>query len=260
MHSPSLGVPAKIAYDRNAHRDFYLTHALLPLAAALLASTVLMGLGGDFWLADLLYRWEGGRWALKNAALTSGLIHRDGKLLSTVAWVATTGLAVWAWRRNGGQRFRMPLLYLAVAVALATGMVSLLKAVTHMDCPWDLSRYGGSRAFVGLFEAHSTDMPRGVCFPAGHSSAGYAWVALYFVALALKPAWRWPALAVGLCAGLLFGIGQQLRGAHFLSHDLWTLTVCWGVALALYRALLWPPPGLAQFVHPPSSNVKEPRA
>ncbi|WP_179570759.1 MULTISPECIES: phosphatase PAP2 family protein [unclassified Xanthomonas] len=260
MHSPSLGMPTVSASNPSAHGHFYLSHALLPLAATLLASTVLMGLGGDFWFADLLYRWEGGHWALKNAALTRSLIHHDGKLLSTVAWVATAALAAWAWRRADGQRYRLPLLYLALAVALSTGVVSLLKSLTHMDCPWDLSRYGGRLPYIGLFEARPAGMPHAACFPAGHSSAGYAWVALYFVALALKPAWRWPALAVGLGAGLLFGFGQQLRGAHFLSHDLWTLSLSWCVALGLYRVLLWRPQVSARSMHLPLPVVKESRA
>ncbi|MNV84902.1 hypothetical protein D3C71_1788110 [compost metagenome] len=37
--------------------------------------------------------------------------------------------------------------------------------------------------------------------------------------------------------GLLFGFAQQLRGAHFLSHDVWTLAISWFVALALYLAM-----------------------
>lgn len=258
MHSPSLPLPAVSALPAPA--AFYRNHLWLPLAATLLASTALMGLGGDFWFADLLYRWEGGHWALQNAILTRNLIHHDGKLLSTVAWVVTAGLAVWAWRRADGRRYRLPLLYLASAVALSTGVVSLLKSLTHMDCPWDLSRYGGRLPYIGLFEARPAGMPHAACFPAGHSSAGYAWVALYFFALALKPAWRWPALAVGLGAGLLFGLGQQLRGAHFLSHDLWTLSLSWAVALGLYRALLWRPQAPARSMHLPLSDVKESRA
>ncbi len=39
---------------------------------------------------------------------------------------------------------------------------------------------------------------------------------------------------IGLVAGLIFGISQQLRGAHFLSHDLWSLTICWLVALGFF--------------------------
>jgi membrane-associated PAP2 superfamily phosphatase len=44
-------------------------------------------------------------------------------------------------------------------------------------------------------------------------------------------------LSVGLGLGLLFGFAQQLRGAHFLSHDLWTLGIAWSAALTLYLAM-----------------------
>ena len=83
-------------------------------------------------------------------------------------------------------------------------------------------------------------MPAASCFPAGHASAGYAWVALYFFFLARRPAWRWRGLAIGLIAGAVFGIAQQLRGAHFFSHDLWTLMICWSTALLLYVGMLAP--------------------
>jgi membrane-associated PAP2 superfamily phosphatase len=29
-----------------------------------------------------------------------------------------------------------------------------------------------------------------------------------------------------------------MRGAHFLSHDLWSLMLCWLTALGLYAAML----------------------
>jgi membrane-associated PAP2 superfamily phosphatase len=32
----------------------------------------------------------------------------------------------------------------------------------------------------------------------------------------------------------VFGIGQQLRGAHFLSHDVATALICWLLSLGLY--------------------------
>ncbi|WP_210763428.1 hypothetical protein [Xanthomonas hydrangeae] len=33
----------------------------------------------------------------------------------------------------------------------------------------------------------------------------------------------------------MYGGVQQLRGAHFLSHDLWTAMICWCTALAVFR-------------------------
>lgn len=38
--------------------------------------------------------------------------------------------------------------------------------------------------------------------------------------------------------GLTFGITQQLRGAHFLSHDLWSAALCWAIAWETARLLL----------------------
>ncbi|WP_448143308.1 phosphatase PAP2 family protein [Stenotrophomonas bentonitica] len=230
--SPAL-VP--LASDAPAQASGFLRrHLGWPLLAVLATSAVLMVGGGDQWLADQLYRMEGHHWLLQNAWATSQLIHKGGKWLSAAATLLAIVLCFHAWRHERAAAWRWPLLYLLLAVALGTGVVSLLKSLTNMDCPWDLARYGGLRDYVGLFATRPHGMPRGACFPAGHSSAGFAWVSLYFFALLVRPAWRWRGLAVGLVAGGVFGAAQQLRGAHFLSHDLWTLATCWTVSLLLF--------------------------
>jgi membrane-associated PAP2 superfamily phosphatase len=230
--SPAL-VP--LASDAPAQASGFLRHHLgWPLLVVLATSAVLMVGGGDQWLADQLYRMEGHHWLLQNAWATSQLIHKGGKWLSAAATLLAIVLCFHAWRHERAAAWRWPLLYLVLAVAFGTGVVSLLKSLTNMDCPWDLARYGGLRDYVGLFAPRPHGMPRGVCFPAGHSSAGFAWVSLYFFALLVRPAWRWRGLAVGLVAGGVFGAAQQLRGAHFLSHDLWTLATCWTVSLLLF--------------------------
>ena len=40
-------------------------------------------------------------------------------------------------------------------------------------------------------------------------------------------------LLTGLLAGGIFGVAQMARGAHFLSHTLWTAGICWFVAFGL---------------------------
>ncbi|MFL9584636.1 phosphatase PAP2 family protein [Stenotrophomonas sp. AB1(2024)] len=233
-----LPAPAALvspAPNASVHASTFLRrHLGWPLLAVLAASTLLMAGGGDQWLADQLYRLEGHQWLLQNAWTTSQLVHKGGKWLSAAATLLVIVLCFHAWRHERAAAWRWPLLYLVLAVALGTGVVSLLKSATNMDCPWDLARYGGLREYVGLFATRPQGMPRGACFPAGHSSAGFAWVSLYFMALLVRPAWRWRGLAIGLVAGGAFGAAQQLRGAHFLSHDLWTLATCWTVSLLLF--------------------------
>ena len=52
----------------------------------------------------------------------------------------------------------------------------------------------------------------------------------YFALRERCPAAARTWLAAALGAGLLLGLAQQMRGAHFMSHTLWTAWICWTVA------------------------------
>jgi len=219
-----------------AARGHFLQHYLLPpWIAVLFASVLLMAGGGDQWIADQLYRWQGGSWALRDHWWTQQLIHRGGKHISVLCALLLIAALLRTYIDHRWQRLRRPLLYVLLTLGLSTGLVALLKSVTAMDCPWHLQRYGGAREFIGLFSARPADYGAVACFPSGHASAGYGWIGLYFFALHLIPQWRKHVLGLVLAVGALFGIAQQLRGAHFLSHDLWTLGISWTVAVLLYR-------------------------
>ena len=166
--------------------------------------------------------------------------HVAGRNASVALWcIVVTALAMACMRRHW-RAWRRPLACLALSVLLSTALVAWIKSWSNMDCPWDLLRYGGERAYVDLFSARPAGMPRGACFPAGHASGGYAWMAAYFFFLAVRLAWRWHGLVAGLALGLAFGVSQQLRGAHFLSHDLWTAALCWLVAVAVHASARQP--------------------
>lgn len=63
--SPALpGFAPRLSYGWSS-RVFLRRHALWPLLAWLALSLLSMGLGGDFWLADRLYAWQGGHWSLQ---------------------------------------------------------------------------------------------------------------------------------------------------------------------------------------------------
>ena len=56
----------------------------------------------------------------------------------------------------------------------------------------------------------------------------------YFYASVYYPKQRMKVLTTVLILGFIFGISQQLRGAHFLSHDIWSLLVCLFVNIGVY--------------------------
>lgn len=219
---------------------FWRTHFWMPLAAFLILSAVLLGLHGDQWIADRIYALEGNAWTLQSAYLSQDILHAAGRQASKNAWFVVLIFCVGSFLTNRLRTWRLPLVYVLVASLLSTAVVGLLKRHTNIDCPWDLLRYGGEHAYYGLFAQRPTELGRAACFPAGHASAGYAWIALYFFALSTRPEWRWWMLGSALALGMLFGSAQQLRGAHFMSHDVWTLMICWLVALGLYVLMLAP--------------------
>ncbi len=213
---------------------FLLAHAAPPLLVLSALTAASMGLGGDLWLADRLYALQGGHWAWREAFLTQHVVHRLGRDLDIALWLAV--LVAWciALRRQAWEPLRAPLACLLASTALAMASVAWVKSWSNMDCPWDLLRYGGDRPYIGLLAMRPVGLARGACFPAGHASGGYAWLALYFFFADVRPRWRWIGLATGISLGLVFGISQQLRGAHFLSHDLFTAALCWAVAVACW--------------------------
>tara|TARA_R110001599_G_scaffold161454_1_gene350089 strand:+ start:295 stop:915 length:621 start_codon:yes stop_codon:yes gene_type:complete len=192
----------------------------------------------DFTLADFIYRLQGNTWAWKEALITQDVLHKGGKWLSLAMGLGTLFLLILSTMVTRLKEYRTPLLYLFSATLLAALLVATIKHLVSMECPWDLIRYGGDRGFIGLLDIRPPSMPASACFPAGHASAGYTWIALYFFFAAIRPHWRWAGLALGLGLGLTFGLTQQLRGAHFLSHDLWTVMICWSVSFVLSKVLL----------------------
>lgn len=206
----------------------------------LLCFTLIIEFGHfDTRLADTFYAWGGNHWQLKNAWVTAVLIHKWGKYFSIA--IVLIVLSIWGssfvWPTFTHWKSRLQ--YLLIASLSGSLLVSTAKSITNISCPWDFSRYGGTQEYLSLIEqlwvrngSH--------CFPAGHASAGFAWVAIYFVGLHTRSLWRWWGLACALLCGCIFGFSQQLRGAHFLSHDLWSFGFCWMVSLIYYHLLLKP--------------------
>ena len=211
------------------------THLWIPLLIFAATIAVITWQHFDWRLAHSLYAGQGDAWPLRKAFLTETLIHKRGHDLSVAAWLAALVTWLVALKREALRPWRRPLGYLLLSVLLSTLLISWIKSWSNIDCPWDTVGLGGDRPYVSVFSIRPAGLPHGRCFPAGHASGGYAWMALYFFFLMIRPHLRWRGLAIGVGAGLVFGIAQQIRGAHFVSHDLWTAMLCWMVAFGLYR-------------------------
>jgi membrane-associated PAP2 superfamily phosphatase len=217
---------------------FWRNHLYIPLFIFVLAVTCFELGGVDIWLADRLYALEGGTWALKNAWITSAIIHQTGKKLSLLIAATILVTLIFSYISKYLHQYRRELAYLLLAAGGGSVLISILKSISHVSCAWDFSRYGGTEEYTSVY-TQILNMSGENCFPAGHASGGYAWLAFYFLGVYKQSNWRWAGLCFALGVGLVFGISQQLRGAHFITHDLWTLAICWFFSLFVFKLMLF---------------------
>lgn len=172
---------------------------------------------------------------VKQAVIVIGVLAIAGFLVSLLP----TRLA--RWRRSLG--------YLVLALGVSTSIVTPLKALTGVHCPWSLTDFGGQETFTPLLAERAPTLKPGRCWPGGHASAGFSLLALFFVLRDRRPRLARYALGLALGLGTVMSLGRVMQGAHFLSHNLWTLLFDWTICLACYRLLLYrraatPAPGI----------------
>jgi membrane-associated PAP2 superfamily phosphatase len=238
-------------------RRFWLTHAWLPAAALAAALAAVAAFDLDRRLADaLFFDRASGTWVGASSWWAVDVIHTGGAML--VRLLGLAALAVWlAGFRSGRLRpWRAQAGYVVLALVLCTSAVAGLKQVTRVDCPRDLAGYGGDRSYAPLLSAPDRQAPQGRCYPGSHASSGFALMAFYFALRARRPRLARGLLVSAIAVGALFSVGQQARGAHFLSHDLTSAGLAWFLLLALWHRLLEsPPPDQARLI-PPASRVR----
>jgi membrane-associated PAP2 superfamily phosphatase len=220
--------------------------ASLRLGATLaIAALIIVALGRftdvDLVLADVLYDRAARAFPWREAWLTATFGHQILKTLLTVlaACFITAALAdtVWPQARLDRPLARLRLRVVAWSALLVPLATSLLKQSSDAHCPWDLARYGGSEAYVRLFEALPAGVAPGHCLPAGHASSAL-WLVSLVVLWLPGPARRaWRAWGLVLAPGLALGWMQQMRGAHFLTHTLWSAWIACAIVLALVLLL-----------------------
>jgi len=214
-----------------------LKHRLVLQAAGLALAALLIWLLGnsalDFQLSALAYSPAGQAFPLRDAWLTESVGHKGLKYLGNFLWLGLLGVAIAFpdWRRE--------VLRAALGALLAATAVSVLRGWSAHSCPWDLAAFGGGAQWFALLAEVPAIPGPGRCLPSGHASSGFALFALYFALRDAHPRQARVALALAWTLGLIAAAVQVARGAHFLSHGLWTAWVCWAVCVALWAALDW---------------------
>ena len=186
--------------------------------------------------------WDSTAWDMQLATMLgepSGFVLRDHWWMAkfmhagarNLGWVFLVAMLIGIWRPWGALRDLATadrvILFLSVLSALLS--VTLIKGFSQTSCPWDLQAFGGMAPSVSHWNLWVRDGGGGHCFPAGHASTGFAFMAAYFGLRQNNAPGAIKWLIMASSVGLILGFSQQMRGAHFMSHTLWTAWLCWTV-------------------------------
>jgi membrane-associated PAP2 superfamily phosphatase len=200
-------------------------HHDLLIAMTALALVLAWDLSGlDLAATRLVAGPEGFAW--RDPWVTRVLFHEGGRWL---AGLLLALLAINVWRPliagpTGAQRLR----WLLVTLACMT-VVPALKRVSETSCPWDLAEFGGVATYLSHWRFGLGDGGPGHCFPSGHAVSAFAFLSGWFELRQHRPGLARAWLVMVLALGLLYGATQFVRGAHYVSHTLWTAWLCWGL-------------------------------
>jgi membrane-associated PAP2 superfamily phosphatase len=209
----------------------------------------------DYWFADAVST-PGVGFPLKGNVILKLYLHDEAKHLIVIAalahllmWFLSFLPAHWMNLQGLVSRFmqhlraeRKSYLYVFLAMALSTGLVTELKSITGVQCPWSITRYGGDQEHSSFMApSPATASKVGECWPAGHASRGFSLFALFFAWRDRRPQRARAGLALAITVGLVFSVSRMLQGAHFFSHNIWSALICWTVSAALYYMMLYQP-------------------
>jgi membrane-associated PAP2 superfamily phosphatase len=204
-------------------------------ADAWVALVALLGmLAWEFSGLDLtLTRWVGSPsgFAWRDSLSAGWLLHDGGRMLG---WSLLALLVLDAIRPLLAGPPRRERLYAIGTVLAALVLVPLAKRFSTTSCPWSLAEFGGRAAYVPHWLLGLADGGPGHCFPSGHAVAAFAFFGVYFFWRA-RPLLARMALAGVVALGIAFGWAQWIRGAHFVSHTLWSAWFCWVIGSLAFR-------------------------
>lgn len=194
----------------------------------------------DIRLATAMYDTTAAGFPWRHTWLAERLAHIWVKRIMLVAGVVVALFCVVdLWRpvlwMSAATRVRVRIVALCAAtIPLA---VSVLKRLSASHCPWDIDQFGGTAPYVRLLEAMPAHVSAGHCFPAGHATSVLWLVSLCVFWLPAQPRRAMLVALLALLAGGGVGWVQQLRGAHFLSHTLWSMWIACAVTTVWYVVL-----------------------
>jgi len=219
--------------------------ALLFFGATLVMAIYLFEITNlDLMIQDCFFNFETSKWIIdKRDPLLKLIFYSGPKKMIIAGGGVILVFYVFSWKKKRRAKHRRAFLHILLALVVVPLVIASLKQVTNMYCPAQMDLYDGSHPYIKLFEPYpegTAPCKPGKCFPAGHASAGFALMILWYALRSKRK--KWIGLVSGIAAGWTMGLYQMMKGAHFMSHTVVTMISAWILILVIHA--------VADRVHP----------
>ena len=190
----------------------------------------------DLWVQNQFFNFDTKEWLISPAEHKhlSFIFYKGIKIFMIILGIILTAILALSIKYQKLRKYNQPNTILLLSMICVPSIISGLKHITNVYCPRQLEIYNGRFPFIKILESYPPDFNQdvpGLCFPAGHATAGFCFMALYYCFK--TPRYRWLGLGIGLILGWTTGLYQMLRGQHFLSHTLFTMVASFMIITAL---------------------------
>lgn len=214
--------------------DKYIRITVTTLAVVI----VFFGLSStDLYLQDQFFNFQTHKWILDENLQPYRFIFYDGiKRLLLIIGAIFIGVYFYASLKGKLKSYQKGLLIVVLSSILVPVVVGGLKQTTNMPCPHAEIRYNGEMPRTAVWECYTPEYAnkkQRECWPAGHASAGFALLSLYFLFHSRKN--KIFALGGAMIVGWSMGIYKMLVGDHFFSHTLITMILAWLLILIIVK-------------------------
>lgn len=191
----------------------------------------------DIFVQSFFYDFDKKSWLIdKNEPILKFFFYDGIKNLLLLFGVAILVFLIFFRKNILVQEYKKGLIIVLLSAILVPSIIGFLKDITNTPCPCNIVYFNGTYPDKKVFDSYPKDFvqkSKVKCWPAGHSSGGFALMALFF--LFKTPKNQKKALFVALIIGWSMGTYKMLLGDHFFSHTIITMLMAWLIILIIVK-------------------------
>ena len=189
----------------------------------------------DILIQSFFYNFELKSWFWdKNEPILKFILYDGIKRILILFAVSILILLLFFRKKKIIKEYKRGLTIILLSAIFVPFIVISLKSITNIPCPCNIQYFNGKYPSIKLLDKYPKDFiqkSKIKCWPAGHASAGFSLLSLFFLfkTQVNKKRGLFSALAVGWSMGTY----KMLIGDHFLSHTIITMMIAWLIILVI---------------------------